>query len=123
MMWGRAINPQGVTGQIEGGIEMGLGQALIEEIDVHEGRVLTPDLARYEIPVSMDTPEFTTIIVEAANATGPYGAKGVGESSLVPTLAAISNAIRDAVGHRFTKLPITPESVAMAIHKKGVEVA
>ena len=119
---GRAINPQGVTGQIEGGIEMGLGQALIEEIDVHEGRVLTPDLARYEIPVSMDTPEFTTIIVEAANATGPYGAKGVGESALVPTLAAISNAVRDAVGYRFTKLPITPESVAMAIHKKGVEV-
>ncbi len=118
---GRAINPQGVIGQIQGGIEMGLGQALIEEIDVHDGRVLTPDLARYEIPVSMDTPEFTTIIVEAANETGPYGAKGVGESSLVPTLAAISNAIRDAVGHRFTKLPITPESVAMAIHKEGVE--
>ena len=70
----------------------------------------------------MDTPEFTTIIVEEVNATGPYGAKGVGESSLVPTLAAISNAVRDAVGHRFTKLPITPESVAMAIHKGGVAV-
>lgn len=120
---GRAINPQGVTGQIEGGIEMGIGQALIEEVEVREGRVLTPDLARYEIPVSMDTPEFATIIVEAANETGPYGAKGVGESALVPTLAAVSNAVRDAVGHRFTRLPITPESVAMAVRGEAAGAA
>jgi len=114
---GRAINPAGVTGQIEGGIEMGLGQALIEEIDVHEGVVLTPDLARYEIPVSMDTPEIQALIVEDRNATGPYGAKGVGESALVPTLAAISNAVRDAIGIRICRLPITPERVALAIRR------
>ena len=115
---GRAINPDGVTGQLEGGIEMGIGQALIEEVEVHEGEVLTPDYARYEIPVSMDTPEIVSLIVEDRNATGPYGAKGVGESAMVPTLAAISNAVRDAIGVRIRRLPITPEDVAFAIRKR-----
>lgn len=114
---GRAINPDGVVGQIQGGIEMGLGQALIEEVKVDGGKVLTPDLARYEIPVSMDTPEMRVFIVEDRNATGPYGAKGVGESALVPTLAAIANAVRDAIGRRIFRLPITPERVALALRK------
>ncbi|MBI4250890.1 MAG: xanthine dehydrogenase family protein molybdopterin-binding subunit, partial [Candidatus Tectomicrobia bacterium] len=114
---GRAINPDGVVGQIQGGIEMGLGQALIEEVGVDGGKVLTPDLARYEIPVSMDTPEMRVFIVEDRNATGPYGAKGVGESALVPTLAAIANAVRDAIGRRIFRLPITPERVALALRK------
>ena len=117
---GRAINPQGVIAQIQGGIEMGIGQALIEEVEVHEGKVLTPDFARYEIPVSSDTPEMNTIIVEEKNSTGPYGAKGVGESAMVPTLAAISNAVADAVGHRFYQLPIRPEDVALAIRNDSV---
>ncbi len=114
---GRAINPDGVIGQIQGGIGMGLGQALIEEVEVHEGKVLTPDLARYEIPVSMDTPEIQAIIVEDRNATGPYGAKGVGESAMVPTLAAIANAVRDATGRRIFRLPITPERVLWALRE------
>ncbi len=117
---GRAINPDGVTGQLEGGIEMGIGQALIEEVEVHEGKVLTPDYARYEIPVSMDTPEIVSLIVEDRNATGPYGAKGVGESAMVPTLAAISNAVRDAIGVRIRRLPITSEDVVFAIRRKKV---
>ena len=80
--------------------------------------MLTPDYARYEIPVSMDTPEIVSLIVEDRNATGPYGAKGVGESAMVPTLAAISNAVHDAIGVRIRRLPITPEDVAFAIRER-----
>ncbi|MEE9275327.1 MAG: xanthine dehydrogenase family protein molybdopterin-binding subunit [bacterium] len=117
---GRAINPQAVEGQVEGGVAMGLGQSLIEEVETRRGEVLTPDLARYEIPVSADMPEIESIIIEEPNALGPFGAKGVGESAMVPTLAAIANAVRDATGLRFYRLPITAERVALALHaEKG----
>jgi CO/xanthine dehydrogenase Mo-binding subunit len=82
---GTAINPLGLQGQVEGGIMMGLGNALTENFIVEEGRVITDRLARYRIPSIVHTPEITSIIVEHATDNGPYGAKGVGEIVSIPT--------------------------------------
>ncbi|WP_425058283.1 hypothetical protein SCACP_29280 [Sporomusa carbonis] len=108
---GRAINPVNVEGQIEGGCTMGLGYALTEEIQVREGTILTKNLATYVMPTAMDVPKVYPLIVEESEQTGPFGAKGVGEPTLIPTAAAIANAVYNAIGVRFTELPITPERV------------
>ena len=108
---GKAINPVNIEGQIEGGCTMGLGYALTEQIQVREGKILTKNLATYLIPTALDIPEVYPLIVEEPEQTGPFGAKGVGEPSLIPTAAAIANAIYNAIGIRFTELPITPERV------------
>jgi len=108
---GKAINPVNVEGQIEGGCTMGLGYALTEEIKVKEGKILTKNLATYLMPTAMDVPEVHPFIVEEREETGPFGAKGVGEPTLIPTAAAIANAVYDAIGVRFTELPLTPERV------------
>ncbi len=113
---GRAINPVGVEGQIEGGISMGLGHALMEELVVEKGVIQNPDLAQYLIPTSLDMPEeILAEIIEEAEPSGPFGAKGVGEPALVPTAPAILNAIYDAVGVRITELPATSERVFQAL--------
>ncbi|KJS46159.1 xanthine dehydrogenase family protein molybdopterin-binding subunit [Desulfosporosinus sp. BICA1-9] len=108
---GRAINPQNVEGQIEGGSAMGLGLGLYEEVVMSEGRIETPSFTTYLIPTSMDVPIVHSLIVEEPADSGPFGAKGVGEPSLIPTSAAIANAIFNAVGIRITELPITPERI------------
>lgn len=112
---GRAVNPQAVEGQIEGGCVMGLGYALMEEVKVEEGRITNPRYAEYILPMSLDVPEIYPIIVEEPEPTGPFGAKGVGEPALIPTAAAIANALADALGVRFYELPITPEKVVAAL--------
>lgn len=111
---GRAINPQAVEGQIEGGCVMGIGYALLEEVKVEEGQIANPRYAEYLLPLSLDVPEIYPIIVEEPEPTGPFGAKGVGEPALIPTAAAIANAVADALGVRFYDLPITPEKVVAA---------
>ena len=119
---GTAINPMLVEGQIEGGIAMGIGFALEEEILFDEaGRQVNPNLTNYIIPTSLDVPEIEVEIVPSYDPTGPFGAKGVGEPASVPTAAAIMNAIHDAVGVRITSLPATAEKVLAAIKAKRGE--
>lgn len=108
---GKAINPVNVEGQIEGGCIIGLGYALMENVQVKDGKILTPNLTTYVIPTSLDVPRIAPVIVEEPEETGPFGAKGVGEPALIPTAAAIANAIYNAVGIRMTELPITAEKV------------
>jgi CO/xanthine dehydrogenase Mo-binding subunit len=113
---GTAINPMLVEGQVEGGISMGVGMALQEEMLFDaDGRHINPNLTNYIMPTSLDMPEITVDIVQDFDPTGPFGAKGVGEPTAVPTAAAILNAIHDAVGVRVASLPATSEKVLAAI--------
>ncbi len=112
---GRAINPLLVEGQVEGGIAQGLGMALMEEYI--PGR--SENLHDYLIPTIGDVPPVETLIVEEADAHGPYGAKGLGEHALVPTAPAIVNAIAAATGVRMRRLPVTPARLRAAIRKAG----
>jgi CO/xanthine dehydrogenase Mo-binding subunit len=115
---GRAVNPQGVEGQIEGGVVQAIGQALMEEYKLDGGRTSTSGLAKYILPTSLDVPQVNTVIIEDPDPIGPLGVKGVGEPAMVPTIPAVMNAIYDAVGVRITELPATPEKVLMAIRRK-----
>jgi CO/xanthine dehydrogenase Mo-binding subunit len=116
---GTPINPTLVEGQVEGGISMGIGLALQEEILFDdEGRQINPNLTNYIMPTSLDMPEIEVDIVKNYDPTGPFGAKGVGEPTSVPTAAAIANAIHDAVGVRIHSLPATSEKVLMALREK-----
>jgi CO/xanthine dehydrogenase Mo-binding subunit len=109
---GRAINPTGVEGQIEGGLTTGLGYALMEELIVEEGRIQNPDFAQYLIPTSLDTPDDISVrVVEEAEPSGPFEAKGVGEPASIPTAPAILNAIHDACGVWITEAPAVSERV------------
>jgi nicotinate dehydrogenase medium molybdopterin subunit len=119
---GTPINPMLVEGQVEGGIAMGIGFTLQEEMLFDAaGRQINPDLTNYIVPTALDMPEIAVDIVESYDPTGPFGAKGVGEPSLVPTAAAILNAVHDAVGVRITSLPATAEKVLAAIKAKRDE--
>ena len=100
---------------MEGGAAMGLGYALLEEDRVVEGVTLTPNLMTYLIPTALDVPDVTTIVLESGEGMGPWGARGIGEPAMVPTAPAIANAVRDAVGVRLTRLPITPERLWRAM--------
>ena len=115
---GRAVNPQGVEGQIEGGVVQALGQGLMEDYKLDRGHTSTHGFAKYILPTSLDVPRVTSIIVEDPDPIGPLGVKGIGEPAMVPTIPAIMNAIYDAVGVRITALPATPEKVLMAIREK-----
>ena len=112
---GRAINPLGVEGQLEGGVLMGLGYALQEELELDEGRVVNDTFARYKVPGIEQRPQIMPIIVESPAAAGPYGAKGVGEITSIPTTPAITNAIHAATGVRITRLPATPARLLEAL--------
>jgi CO/xanthine dehydrogenase Mo-binding subunit len=115
---GRAVNPKGVEGQIEGGIVQALGQALMEDYKLENGHTTTPGFAKYILPTSLDVPHVTSIIVEDPDPIGPLGVKGIGEPAMVPTIPAIMNAIYDAVGVRVTSLPATPEKVRALLREK-----
>lgn len=112
---GRAINPQSVEGQIQGGAVMGLGYGLMEEVVVDRGVNLSTSLATYLIPTSLDVPDVEPLILESGDGKGPFGARGIGEPPIGPPAAAIANAVADAIGARITELPITPERVARAL--------
>ncbi|HEX9115702.1 MAG TPA: xanthine dehydrogenase family protein molybdopterin-binding subunit, partial [Anaerolineae bacterium] len=116
---GKAINPLGLQGQVEGGIVMGVGQTLTEEFIVEEGRVFTDRLARYRIPGILHAPEITTFVVEHPTSEGPYGAKGVGEISIIPTPPSITNAVYNACGVRIKQLPIDQDWLARAIRAQA----
>lgn len=114
---GTAVNPALVEGQIEGGAVMGMGHTLMEEVDLDgQGQILNASLMDYHIPRAMDTPEIEVDLVEStADEDGPYGAKGVGESALIPVGPAIANAVADATGARITDLPLTPDRVVRSL--------
>jgi CO/xanthine dehydrogenase Mo-binding subunit len=115
---GKMINPMLAEGQIEGAIAQGLGYALSEGLVWEEGIVLNPNFQDYWVFYINDVPESKAILVESIDPAGPYGAKGLGEMGMVPTAAAIANAIYDAVGVRIKSLPITPEKILAALKKK-----
>ncbi len=113
---GKAIHPSYVEGQIQGGAAQGIGWALNEEYYMAaDGQMMNSSLLDYRMPTSLDLPMIDTVIVEVANPMHPYGVRGVGEVSIVPPLAAMANAIYDAVGVRMDTLPMNPASVRAAI--------
>ncbi len=119
---GKAINPAMVEGQIEGGFVQGMGMALSEEMVWDGPRLANPTLMDYKAPTSLDAPyNIHSIIVEEPEPDGPFGAKGAGEIGLCPAPAAIGNAIRDAIGARLDRLPMTPEVVLTAMLEAGDE--
>jgi selenium-dependent xanthine dehydrogenase len=116
---GTAVNPLAVEGQVEGGILMGVGFALMEDFTMRKGVPDKTTLTRYRIPTFGEMPHMTAIVVEHPTADGPYGAKGVGEITSIPTAPAITNAIYDAVGVRVFSLPATPEVILAGLKKGG----
>ncbi len=113
---GRAIHPSYVEGQFQGGAVQGIGWALNEEyIYGADGRMSNPGFLDYRMPVASDVPMIDTVIVEVPNPAHPYGVRGVGETPLVPAMAAMANAVQDALGIRFTELPMSPPRVLAAI--------
>ncbi len=114
---GKAINPSLIEGQITGGIVQGLATVLYEDMRFDEhGRLLNPNFTDYKIPTARDIPdEMIPIIVEVAQPDGPYGARGVGEHTMIPAAPMVANAVEDALGVRITSMPITAEKVAMAL--------
>jgi 4-hydroxybenzoyl-CoA reductase subunit alpha len=119
---GSAINPDSVRGQIEGSIVMGIGYTLYEDLMFREGRVLNPSFSKYRIPRSVGIPPIESFFIITNDPQGPFGAKGMGEASLLPTAAAIANAIYDAVGVRMTQLPITPQRMLQALREKDEKI-
>jgi nicotinate dehydrogenase medium molybdopterin subunit len=116
---GRAINPQAAEGQIEGGVSMGLGFALMEEVIVERGEVLTKTFVEYMIPTALDIPAIESLIVEVPCDLGPFGAKGLGEPPACATAASVLNAVADATGVRIHRVPMTSESVFLALEAAG----
>ena len=115
---GRAINPQGVEGQIEGGAVQSMGQAIMEDFTIKEGIPVNKNFAKYILPTSVDIPVVHSTLVEDPDPFSPLGAKGIGEPAPLPTTPAIINAIYDAVGVRIISLPATPEKILNKI--KGI---
>ena len=112
---GRAINPLAVEGQIQGSVWMGMGQALCEETQYHDGLPLRANLLDYRVPTIVESPPIETYIVEAPDPNGPFGAKEAGEGALSGFLPALTNAIADATGLRLTELPASPDRLLEAI--------
>ncbi len=118
---GKAINPMGVDGQLQGSIVTGMGQVLYEGF-VHsprEGQCFNPTLMDYKIPTAMEMPDMECIDVESLDPLGPFGAKEAGEGTMVFTVPAIVNAIEDAIGVRIKDLPVTPDKILKALKEKA----
>jgi 4-hydroxybenzoyl-CoA reductase alpha subunit len=116
---GRAINPMATEGQIRGGVTQGLGWTLMENMAYENGKIINADFVDYIVPSALDVPEIKPILVEPIEPNGPYGAKGIGEPALNPTMSAITNAIYDATGIRIKELPVSPEKILAELKKKG----
>jgi len=118
---GRAINPMLLEGQIFGGVMMGIGYALTEQVILEKGEMMNPNFRDYKIPTAKDVVPIQAPVIETVDEFGPFGAKGIGEPGYVPTAPAVANAVYDAIGVRIKDLPITPEKVLAAIkQKKGL---
>jgi carbon-monoxide dehydrogenase large subunit len=118
---GRAINPDMVIAQIEGGFVQGMSSALFEQLKYEDGYLQNPSFVDYRIATSSDIPEgIQSFIVEVPQDDGPWGARGIGEHSMVPTIPAIANAIYDAIGVRFEGPPFTSEKVYLGMLEAGI---
>jgi len=115
---GRAINPLLLEGQVEGGIAMGIGYALLENLQRKNGRTLNPSFCTYKIVNAPEIPIIQTHFVETMDPYGPFGAKGIGEPTTIPTAPAIANAISHAIGVRIKDLPITADKILQALKEK-----
>jgi CO/xanthine dehydrogenase Mo-binding subunit len=116
---GRPINPKIVETQLSGAAVMQLGFTMFEKMDFDGGQVTNASLAEYKIPGMLDLPrDLVNEAVDAEQTSGPFGAKGVGETGTFSVSPAIANAIEDAVGVRLTALPLTPEAVFRALRAK-----
>ena len=112
---GKAIHPSYVEGQIQGGAVQGIGWALNEEYYFDDqGRMMNPTFLDYRMPTALDLPMIDTVLVEVHNAGHPFRVRGVGEACLVPPMAAVANAIQDAIGVRMSQLPMNPAAVVEA---------
>ncbi len=122
---GTPINETMVEGQIEGGVAMGEGFVLFEniEVDGKTGAIKNPIFSKYIIPSNMDVPEIYPVVVSSEGDAGPFGAKGVGEPALIPMIPAVTAAVEDAIGCRFTHLPIFPKDIVAAVKAKEAEEA
>ena len=119
---GRAIHPSYVEGQMQGGAVQGIGWALNEEYYLNDdGHMMNASFLDYRMPISLDLPMIDTVIVEVANPNHPYGVRGVGEVPICPPMAAIANAVYDAIGVRVNELPMKPGTVLNAILEHGVK--
>jgi CO/xanthine dehydrogenase Mo-binding subunit len=116
---GTVINPLTHQGQIDGGVVMGMGYALIEQVLIDGGKVVTTNFGENKIPSIQDIPALKTLVQEFPVGNGPYGGMSIGETPVVPVAAAIANAVDDAVGVRICELPITAEKVLSAIKAAG----
>jgi carbon-monoxide dehydrogenase large subunit len=118
---GKAINPEAVRTQMEGGLVQGISTALFEALQIKKGFVQNPSLVDYRIATSVDIPaKLETIIVEVPQDDGPWGARGIGEHAMVPTIPAIANAIYDAIGIRPGNPPFSSERVYLAMVDAGI---
>jgi len=115
---GRAINPLATDGQIQGGVVQGLGWALMENMVTENGKIANPDFLDYVIPTAMDVPPIQSLLVEPVDPNGPYGAKGIGEPALNPSMSAITNAIFDATGIRVKNLPVSAEKILEELKRR-----
>ncbi|HEY6187012.1 MAG TPA: molybdopterin cofactor-binding domain-containing protein [Pyrinomonadaceae bacterium] len=119
---GQSINPMLVMGQVEGGVYMGLGEALMEEMTYRANRNVVhkfPSLLEYKSPTTLEMCDVKTYLIEDADPNGPFGAKEVGQGPLLPVMPAVANAVYDAVGVRIDEVPITPEKVLSALREKA----
>lgn len=117
---GTVINPDGVEGQMVGGMTIGLGYGMYEEMEIIDGQVMNPNFLEFRLPTAADMPEISVVKVENHDPNGPFGAKGAGNSSVINLAAAISNAVFNAVGVRVKDLPLTPEKLFQ--HMKNKEI-
>jgi 4-hydroxybenzoyl-CoA reductase subunit alpha len=122
---GRAINPLAVEGQVQGSVWMGMGQALCEETQYHQGLHMRANFLDYRIPTIVESPPIETYIVEAPDPNGPFGAKEAGEGSLSGFLPALTNAIAHATGLRLHELPATPDRMldALVARKRALKLS
>jgi len=115
---GRAVNPLLLEGQVYGGVVMGLGYALTEEVVTQNGKNMNANFRDYKLFTAKDAVKIKAPVIETIDKDGPFGAKGIGEPGCVPTAPAVANAVYDAVGVRIKDLPITPEKVLAALKEK-----
>lgn len=115
---GRAINPLGVEGQLDGQVFSGMSQVLYEECRVDDGQVLNPSRLEYKLPRTWEMPEVEYMLVETIDPYGPFGAKEVGEGPIVVTMSAVANAVANALGGMMNEIPMTPWRVLRAMRAR-----
>ncbi len=110
---GKALNPQSVRGQVEGGIMQGVGLAIMEELILDGGVISNPNFTDYLLPTILDAPDVESVLIERDGSWGPFGAKGVGEPPTISSTAAVAAALRQATGRELARVPVRPQDIAL----------